>query len=119
MGCSTLRLTDDVKYIGKRAFYNAGCFKGSFYLPANLEYLGVEAFCNCGSELTGDIVIPLGMTEIPVRAFYDMGFHNGMNLYLHDNIEVIGTGAFASVKINNPLVLPANLTVIGERAFYS
>lgn len=119
MGCSTLRLTDDVKYIGKTAFCDARCFKGSFYLPANLEYLGPYAFCNCGSELTGDIVIPLGMTEIPIRAFMGMGFHNGTNLYLHDNIEVINTGAFASVKINNPLVLPANLTAIGEEAFYS
>lgn len=117
MGVSTLRLSDDVKYIGKRAFYNARSFKGSFYLPANLEYLGVEAFCNCGSELTGDIVIPLGMTEIPVRAFYDMGFHNGTNLYLHDNIEVIGKGAFAGIKIKNPLVLPANLTILSDGAF--
>lgn len=117
MGCSTLRLSDNVKYIGKRAFYNARSFKGSFYLSANLEYLGVEAFCNCGSELTGDIVIPLGMTEIPVRAFYDMGFHNGTNLYLHDNIEVIGKGAFAGIKIKNPLVLPANLTILSDGAF--
>lgn len=117
MGYSTLRLTDDVKYIGKEAFYNARCFKGSFYLSANLEYLGIHAFCYCGSGLTGDIVIPLGMTKIPTNAFTDMGFDNGTNLYLHDNIEVIGKGAFAGIKIKNPLVLPANLTILSDGAF--
>ena len=117
MGYSTLRLTDDVKYIGKRAFCNARCFKGSFYLSANLEYLGIDAFYYCGSGLTGDIVIPLGMTKIPTTAFTNMGFDNGTNLYLHDNIEVIGKGAFAGTKIKNPLVLPANLTILSDGAF--
>lgn len=117
MGYSTLRLTDDVKYIGTRAFCDVRCFKGSFYLSANLEYLGVEAFCNCGSGLTGDIVIPLGMTKIPTNAFTNMGFDNGTNLYLHDNIEVIGKSAFAGIKIKNPLVLPANLTILSDGAF--
>lgn len=111
------RLTDNVKHIGDYAFHRSR-FHGSFYLPSHLEHLGECAFYLFGKDMTGDIIIPTTIKEIPSHAFSTMGFANGTNLILHEAVEKIGTSAFMSTQINNSLKWPTNLKVIGRRAFY-
>lgn len=111
-----LRLTDNMKHIGNRAFMDSK-MTGTFYLPSKLEYLGEEAFGSFGDNLLGDIVIPSTITEIPDNAFRGMGFANGTNLIMHDGITKIGINAFGGVRIKNSIEWPKSLLVIEKEAF--
>ena len=111
-----LRLTDNLKHIGRGAFLDAQ-LTGTFYLPSKLEYLGEEAFGSFGKNLSGDIVIPSTITEVPSSAFRNMGFANGTNLILHDGIKRISERAFQGTKIKNSLSWPVALEIIQYNAF--
>ena len=111
-----LRLTDNLKHIGRGAFLDAQ-LTGTFYLPSKLEYLGEEAFGSFGKNLSGDIVIPSTITEVPSSAFRNMGFANGTNLILHDGIKRISGRAFQGTKIKNSLSWPVALEIIQYNAF--
>ncbi len=121
-----LKLPNTLRHIGAGAFSDASNFYGHFRLPDNLEHLGTGwyedegAFAGLGSEsqnITGDIVIPKTLTEIPNGAFNGIGFAKGTTLTLHDGITKIGTFAFANLKFNAPIRLPESLTVVHANAF--
>lgn len=106
-----------LKYIGGSAFLEAGGFYGHFRLPDHLEYLGDRAFCGLGHDMTGDIVIPSFMTEIPEETFRGIGFANGTTLTFHDGVTKIGTNAFVSTRFKSPITLPASLLTVDPAAF--
>ena len=112
-----LVMTDRLRYIGGSAFWRARGITGTFYLSPNLEYLGDHAFESCGTNLSGDIVIPSSITEIPGAAFQGMGFANGTNLIMHDAITKIDDSAFAGTRIKNAVEWPKNLVFIEKNAF--
>ncbi|MBO5832744.1 MAG: fimbrillin family protein [Alistipes sp.] len=113
-----LILTDNLTYIGGSAFETSGQFYGTFYLPQKLEHLGENAFNGLGNNLSGDIVIPSTMTEIPGGAFR-IGFSKkGTNLILHDGVVRIGDSAFAGLRIKNVIEWPASLKFIEKNAFW-
>ena len=112
-----LVMTDRLRYIGDYAFWRARGITGTFYLSPNLEYLGAHAFESCGTNLSGDIVIPSSITEIPGAAFQGIGFANGTNLIMHDAITKISDSAFAGTRIKNAVEWPKNLVFIEKNAF--
>ncbi len=117
------KMPNTVKYIGDAAFAASRGFYGNFRLPDNLEYLGTGyyqgqgAFAEMGTNMTGDIVIPTTITEVPDGAFNGIGFAKGTNITLHDGITKIDVWAFGNLKLNSPISLPASLTVIQPNAF--
>lgn len=113
-----LRLSNILKHIGYRAFMNTPNVYGAFTLPTELEYLGEECFDGCGTNLTGEILIPQSIKEIPKAAFCNMGFSNGVVLKFHDGVSSIGTNAFSRLTFSTPLSFPKSLTNIEEGAFY-
>ena len=83
-------------------------------LPENLESIGSYAFNGCGN-LTGSLVIPVGITEIPNSCFSGCGF-NG-TLSLPDGLLTIGESAFSCTSFKGELNIPAGVTTIGSNAF--
>lgn len=84
-------------------------------LPKNLTSLGERAFEFC-SSLSGDLVIPDGITEIESQVFWGSGF-DGV-LTLPNNLRKIGYEAFRGSGFSGTLMLPPNLKSIGEAAFF-
>ncbi len=116
-----LKLPNTLKHIGDGAFSGAhGCY-GNFRLPDYLEYIGSGAFGEyyggMGHDLTGDIVIPEWMTEVPEGCFNGMGFAKGTTITLHDGVTKIGVSAFSGLKINGSVTLPEGLRFIDKDAF--
>ncbi len=112
-----LKLNNNIKYIGEGAFSGARGATGTFNVPTKLEYLGEDAFSGCGHDLVGDIIIPLGFTEIPKGAFRGIGFKNGTNLTIPEGVTKINDSAFEGLVINNSFSLPKDLKYIGQSVF--
>ncbi len=117
------KMPNTVTYIGDAAFSGSKGFYGNFRLPDNLEHLGAGwyheqgVFAGMGTDMTGDIVIPKGITEVPNGAFNGIGFAKGTTITLHDGVTKIDVWAFGNLKLNTPISLPASLTVIQNNAF--
>ena len=131
-----LDIPSNVKHIGNCAF--AGCSKlsGELVLPDNIQYLGEGAFNGC-SGFKGDVEIPTSITTIPDNLFSHCNFkgsiilHNEIteigddaflggfngNLFLPDNLVIIGSSAFAGCQFTGTLVLPSSLEIIDTNAF--
>lgn len=107
-----LRLPSTLKYIGDHAFEGASGVYGNFSLPHNLEYLGVSAFSEMGHDMTGDIVIPSGVTE---DVTLGIGFANGTNITIPEGVRSIGR---LGGKYNSQIILPKSLERIEYQAFY-
>ena len=112
-----LRFNKTLRFIGFRAFMDVKNAYGTFTLPANLEYIGEECFCGCGTNLDGEILIPQSIKEIPSATFCNMGFKGGVDLKLHDGVNSIGASAFSGLSFSTPISFPKNLVNIGNRAF--
>lgn len=115
-----LKLPNTLRHIGDYAFSGAHNVYGTFRLPDKLEYLGEAAFYQMGNDkrdLKGEIVIPQFLTEIPTRAFGEIGFANGTALTLHDGVTTIGEESFASLEFYAPISFPASLRMVGVNAF--
>lgn len=119
------KMPNTVRYIGDGAFVEAVNFYGTFRLPDDLEYLGTGyykdegPFAKMGKNMTGDIVIPQSITEIPNGAFNGIGFAKGTTVTLHDGVTRIGTSAFSNLKFNAPITLPASLVAVEQDAFFN
>ena len=68
-----------------------------------------------GTQTTGDIVIPDGVTSIGNSAFYRN--NKITSVRMPDSVTAIGSNAFYGCYRIEDLFLPAHLTEIGERAF--
>lgn len=111
------KMPNTVTYIGENAFAGATNFYGTFGLPDNLEHLGTYAFSQMGRDMTGDVIIPQFMTEIPSGAFSNIGFAKGTNLVLHDGVTVINSSAFSGLRFDSPVDFPGSLVAIHREAF--
>lgn len=119
MNCSSLTALEGLNFsaltsIRQEAFNNMGSFSlelGEHTFDA-LESLGVRAFANM-TDITGKVVLPERITEIPEGAFLNTGI-TGVDW---SHITVIGTGAFSNCKGLTELHLSGSVTSIGERAF--
>jgi len=112
-----LKLNNNIKYIGSSAFDGARGATGTFNVPTKLEYLGESAFSGCGHDLVGEIIIPLGFTEIPEGAFRSIGFKNGTNLTIPEGVTKINRDAFGSLSHLSSIIIPESVTYIDAWAF--
>lgn len=85
-------------------------FEGNMYLPSSLEVINGLGMPN----VTGTIVIPPKITNITGMCFSGSGCSQ---VEFHDGVTEIGGGAFRGSKLAGELVLPPNLTRLGEYAF--
>ena len=103
----------------------------------SLTSIGEGAFSGC-SGVTGKVVFPESITEIPNSVFSGTGITdvdfshitsigNGAfkdcagltELKLSDSVTAIGDSAFSGTGISGELVLPDSITKIGSSAFYN
>ena len=114
-----LVIPSSVLEIVKGAFDNCTSLNGTLTLNEGLLKIGVEAFDNCTS-LTGSLTIPNSVTFIGAAAFRDFGtlvpFALGA-LTLGSGITDIPEDCFRFSAFTGSLIIPANVTSIGIRAF--
>lgn len=114
-GCcftSQLEIPSSVESIGSAAF-NSVTMKGVLVLPSQLKELGFSAFANI-DNMSGDIVIPQGITKIPHAAFSNrssIGFDG--NIEIPEGVKWIEDEAFYCTPIKGELKLPSTLIKIG------
>ena len=113
--CSQLTeisLPDGLQTIGDYAF-NACTSLRSVSLPQGLHSLGNGAFQNC-SALSGEILIPEGITKIKEWTFKGCGIQS---VILSEGVTEIGDSAFDGCGSLVSVTLPESLQRIGEGAF--
>lgn len=119
MNCSSLTTLEGLNFsaltsIGQQAFNNMESFSLELgeHTFDSLEFLDIRAFANM-TGITGTVVLPEGITEIPENAFSSTGI-TGVDW---SHITVIGTGAFRKCAGLTELHLSDSVTSIGESAF--
>ena len=119
MNCSSLTALEGLNFsaltsIRQEAFNNMESFSLELgeHTFDSLESLGIRAFANT-TGITGTVVLPEGITEIPENAFSNTGI-TGVDW---SHITVIGKSAFSKCAGLTELHLPDSVTSIGESAF--
>ena len=142
MNCSSLTTLEGLNFsaltsIRQEAFNNMKSFSLELgeHTFDSLESLGIRAFANT-TGITGTVVLPERITEIPEGAFLNTGitgvdwshittigvsaFRNcaGLTeLHLPDSVTSIGESAFKGSGLTGELQLPSALTFLGTEAF--
>ena len=142
MNCSSLTTLEGLNFsaltsIGQQAFNNMKSFSLELgeHTFDSLEFLDIRAFANTAG-ITGKVVLPERITEIPENAFSSTGitgvdwshittigvsaFRNcaGLTeLHLPDSVTSIGESAFKGSGLTGELQLPNSVTSIGNEAF--
>ena len=101
-----------VRRIDNGAFYVSG-FSGPLVLPNSLISIGDEAFQSCGFS---SVSFPEGLLYLGKFAFYNNRELSG-TLALPPNLESLGERAFALCNNVEHLVIPKNMSMIGQEAF--
>ena len=111
-----LEFPENLVTIENSAFNYCKKLQVELQLPDTVKEIGAWAFQGCG--ITGDLVIPEGITVIGQSTFENCTGLNG-NLVLPSTLEEIGKSAFSGCRnITGELKLPSSLKAIGEYAFY-
>ena len=132
---SSLELPYNLEGIEYFAFGNCQYLSGSLKLPDNLEQIGDYAFYNC-NMLTGHLNIPSKIKQLPASCFTGCKFNsislpeglisiresclsgnNIRTLKLPKSLKEIHPKAFYNCKTQGELVIPKNVTLLGEGAF--
>lgn len=112
----SITLPDGIVEFGEKAFFST--FLRHINFPSTLKKLGASCFCY-SPYITGDILIPEGVSEIPDRCFVNVGSAgHSINITLPSTIKRIGDYAFDTSFIRE-INLPEGLENVGYRAFYS
>lgn len=90
----------------------------SIKLPKTLKEIGSHAFRCC--KLTGNLIIPTGVTTIEMCAFADCNKLTG-NLIIPEGVISVGELAFSNTYYvdGGSLTIPASIKIIGNSAFPS
>ena len=90
----------------------------SIKLPKTLKEIGSYAFWRC--KLTGNLIIPTGVTTIEMCAFADCNKLTG-NLIIPEGVISVGELAFSNTYYvdGGSLTIPASIKIIGNSAFPS
>ena len=135
---SKVTIPDNVTEIGQRAFAECSGINTILFNPnSHLKTIKKEAFYKCSKLATTSIPkhvttinertyykcfelplikIPQEVTEIKEFAFYQCGKFSG-NLVLPSELTFIGESAFQGTAINGALNLPESLETIDKNAF--
>ena len=112
----SLVLPEDLEYIGQSAFYRCNGLTGSLKIPNGIKVIHsgtYGTFCNCG--FTGNLILPMGLTEIQANAFNGTKFKGELNI--PSTVTTIGAEAFAYTEFNGTLILPKELISLGSGVF--
>lgn len=132
-----LRIPESIKILYDHTFYGCSGLRGQLILHDGLEFVGEYHFYNC--SFTGELVLPKNMTKIPdnfaggclfssiaelppglveigEQAFYNCWRMSG-TLTFPEDLVVIRELAFYGCRTLEGIVLPANLTLLGDSAF--
>lgn len=107
---SELRISEGVREIGERAFWNNHNIK-TVVLPESLEVIGKEAFSTSSLE---KINIPSNVKTITEKTFSDSTLKN---INIAEGVCSIGKGAFSGCDNLGTLCIPATVTEISSEAF--
>ena len=122
---SEIQLPSTLKTIGNFAFHRNLSVSGNFTIPGNVETIGDDAFTFLGSSYGGTaapsrpaITFESGsrLKTVGRRAFAIA--RSSSALVLPNGLETIGAEAFRDfIMPSSPLVIPASVRKIGDRAF--
>lgn len=129
-----LSLPDELEHIGEAAFANCGSFSGNLSIPervtvlypstfisthfsgnlnlGNVNTIGDNCFQSC--LLSGELIIPEGIVEIPGGAFMNNGF---TSVVFPTSLRFIEGSALRNNTFMTPVVFPEGLIKIGDSAF--
>ena len=129
-GCSGLEsvtIPEGVTSIGGSAFKNCSGLKSVYYGGTLDQWLAISFVSNpcCngsdlyiqGNKITGDLVIPEGVTSIGDSAF--LGCTWLKSVTIPSSVKSIGTGAFWECSGLESVMIPSSVTNIGYGAFYN
>ncbi len=103
----------NITKIGAQAFYNC-TYLTDLKIPEQVTYIGAQAFQSCAG-LTGNFVIPNGVTEIFNNTFsYCRGI---TQVEIGSGVTAIGEYAFSDCSGLTEIVIPDSVTSIGAYAF--
>ena len=111
-----LALPEGLEYIGVGTFYNCSGLTGSLTIPNVIKVIPASSygtFFNCG--FTGNLILPMGLTEIQANAFNGTKFKGELNI--PSTVTTIGASAFKNTEFNGTLILPKELISLGSSAF--
>lgn len=113
----TLTIPDSVTIIGGVAFQSCAGFTSLIFetITSSLTSIGDGAFNSC-NNIIGTVTIPNSVTSIANTAFRFFG--NNVNLILGSGLTSIPYYGFAQSRLAS-IIFGANITSIGERAFWS
>jgi hypothetical protein len=133
-----LKLTDNIRYIGRNAFGRTPNFYGTFHIPSKLSSID-DVFESLGSDgsFDGEIEIPQGITSVSGALTVAMSKRVALNLpagvkkigrgwpqkgfksiHFNDDLEEIGEACFLWYAMPpEGIKLPSSLVKIGYRAF--
>lgn len=104
-------IPDKCNKIGAYAFCNTGI--NSVTIPNSVEYIGYEAFANCGQ--LKEIIIPESVTAIEGYAFRDCS--KLQKVVFPSNLQSLGYKAFESCTNLTSVKLPDEINEIGKDIF--
>ena len=102
--------------IGDQAFYGCSGLTGNLIIPEGVTSIRDQAFYGC-SGLTGNLTIPNSVTSIEAKAFYSCSGLTG-ELRIPEGMTSIGEYAFQGCSgLTGDLIIPNSVTSIGKCAF--
>lgn len=114
---SSIQWSRKMTKIAMNAFSNCAYLTGDLVIPEGITDISSEAFAFC-RNLNGRLVLPSTLTTIENNAFMWCEKLSGP-INLPQNIEILGAGAFVRcISLTGELVLPQSLTRFGP-AFQS
>ncbi len=125
-GLTSITIPNSVTSIGEAAFYDCTGLTSIYYTGDIAGWCGIIGLDNLmridrtlyidGKELTGDLVIPNGVTSIGDYAF--LGCSGLTSVTIPNSVTSIGDYAFYHCTGLTSVTIPNSVTSIGDYAFY-